>query len=80
MHFKNFYRMNLIWSSMAMTSVCQKWICIYQDCRNKGFMFTIKEVWDQVAAQKINFLTSEVVNGCPLPLSEKFHLVLTTYL
>ena len=53
---------------MAMISVCQKWICIYQDCRNKGFMFTIKEVWDQVAAQKINVLTSAVANGHLLPL------------
>ena len=35
---------------MAMTSVCQKSICIYQDCRNKRFMFTIKEVWDQVCS------------------------------
>ena len=31
---KNFYRMNLVQSSMAMTNVCQKSICIYQDCRN----------------------------------------------
>ena len=27
----------------------QKSICIYQDCRNKGFIFTIKMVWDQVS-------------------------------
>ena len=35
---------------MAMTSICQKSICIYQDCRNKGFMFTVKEVWDRVCS------------------------------
>ena len=48
---------------------CQKSICIYQDCRNKGLMFTIKEVWDQVCSP-INqfFLTSIVANGCPLSL------------
>ena len=37
---------NLFQSTIAMTSVCQKSICIYQDCRNKGFMPLIKEVWD----------------------------------
>ena len=31
-------------------------------------MFTIKEVWAEYAAQKINFLTSAVANGQPLPL------------
>ena len=35
---------------------------------HKGFMFTIKEVWTEYAAQKINFLTSTIANGCPLPL------------
>ena len=35
---------------MAMTNVCQKSICIHQDCRNNGFMFTIKEVWDRVCS------------------------------
>ena len=35
---------------MAMISVCQKSIGIYQDCRNKGFTFTIKEVWDRVCS------------------------------
>ena len=33
---------------MAMTNVCQKSVCIYQDYRNKGFMFAIKGVWDRV--------------------------------
>ena len=51
-----------------MTSVCQQLICIYQDCRNKGFMFTIKEVWDQVYSPENQFLTSAVANGHPLPL------------
>ena len=53
---------------LAMNSVYQKWICVYQDCGNKGFMFTIKEVWDRVAAQRINFLTSTVANGRRFPL------------
>ena len=35
---------------MVMTSVCQKSICIFQNCRNKGFMFTIKEVWHRVCS------------------------------
>ena len=48
---------------MAMTSVFQKLICIYQDCRNKGFMFTIEEVWDQVCS-----LENQFANGRPLPL------------
>ena len=55
---------------MAMTSVCQKWICIYQDCktfRTVG-LFTIKEVWDQVCSPENQFLTSAVANGHPLPL------------
>ena len=51
---------------MAMTSLCQKSICIYQDSRNKGFMFAIKEV-SKHAAQKINFLASAVANGRSLP-------------
>ena len=53
---------------MAMTSVCQKSICIYQDCRNKEFMFRVKEVWAEYAAQKINFLTLAVANGRTLLL------------
>ena len=55
MHFKKFYCGNLFLSSMAMTSLCQKSICIYQDCRNKAFMFTIKEVWDQVCSSENQF-------------------------
>ena len=68
MHFKNFYGVKLFQSSMAMTSVCQKAICIHQDCRNKGFMFIIKDVWDQVSSLENQFLTSAVENGCLLPL------------
>ena len=56
--------MNLIWSSMAMTIVCQKWICIYQDCRNKGFMFTVKEVWDQVCSPENQFFN---ISSCKWP-------------
>ena len=52
---------------MAMTSICQKSICIYQDCGNKEFMFTIKEVWDGVCSPENHFLTSAVANGRPLP-------------
>ena len=38
---------------MAMTNVCQKSICIYQDRSNKEFLFTVK----------VNLLTSAVANG-----------------
>ena len=40
----------------------------YQDCRNKGFMFTIKEVWDQVCSPENQFLASAVANDRSLPL------------
>ena len=53
---------------MAMTSVCQKSVCISKDCGNKGFMFTIKEVWDRACSPENKFLTSTVANGRPLPL------------
>ena len=29
-----------------MSKIHLRSICVYQDCRNKGFVFTIKEVWD----------------------------------
>ena len=63
---------------MAMTSVCQKLICIYQDCRNNRFMFTIKEVWDRVCSPENHFFNT---SSCKRPStsSEKFHLVLTRY-
>ena len=64
MHFEKFYCVNLFLSSMAMTSVCQKSICIYQDCRNKGFMFTIKEVWDQVCGPENQFFNN---SSCKWP-------------
>ena len=47
-----------------MTSVCQIWICIYQDCRNKGFIFTIKEVWDQVCSPENQFFN---ISSCKWP-------------
>ena len=47
-----------------MTSVCQKSICIHQDCRNKGFMFTIREVWDRVNSPENQFLN---VSSCKWP-------------
>ena len=50
--------MNLFLSSMAMTSVYQKSICIYPDCRNKGLMFTVKEVWDWVCSPENQFFNS----------------------
>ena len=49
---------------MAMTSVCQKSICIYQDCRNKEFMFTVKEVWDRVCSPENQFLN---IGSCEWP-------------
>ena len=63
---------------MTMTDVCQKWICIYHGCRNKGLYLQLKRSGTKYSAQKFNFLTSAVENGCPL-LSEKFHSVLTRY-
>ena len=53
---------------MAMTSVCQKSMCIYQDCRKKGLCLQLKRSGTKYAAQKINFLTSAVANGRSLPL------------
>ena len=47
-----------------MTRVCQKSICIYQDCRIKGFMFTIKEVWDQVCSPENQFFN---ISSCKWP-------------
>ena len=49
---------------MAMTSVCQKSICIYQDCRNKEFMFTVKEVWDRVCSPENQFFD---IGSCEWP-------------
>ena len=43
----------------------------------KGLCLQLKRSWAEYAVQKINFLTSTVSNG--LPLSEKFHLVLTWF-
>ena len=59
----------LLWHELiliidAMTSVYQKWICVYQDCRNKGFMFTIKEVWDRVCNPQNQFFN---INSCEWP-------------
>ena len=58
------YCINFIQSSMAMTSVYQKWICIYHDCVNKGFIFTIKEVWDQVCSPENEFFN---ISSCQWP-------------
>ena len=59
---------------MAMTGVCQKWICIYQDCRNKGFMFTIKEVWDQVCSPENQFFNISTCKMAVHFLSEIFNV------
>ena len=53
---------------MAMTSICQMWIYIYQGCRNKGLCLQLKRSGTKYPAQKINFLTSAIANGRPLPL------------
>ena len=47
-----------------MTSVCQKSICIYQDCRNKGFTFANKEVWDQVSSPENQLFN---ISSCKWP-------------
>ena len=60
---KNFMA-NLFQSSMAVTSVSQKSICICQDCKNKVFMFTIKEVWDRVRSPENQFFN---ISSCKWP-------------
>ena len=65
-----------------MTSVCQKSICIYQDCRNKGFTFTIKGVWDKACSPENQFFTSAIANGRRLSSSKvslDFDKVLMSY-
>ena len=47
-----------------MTSVCENSICICQDCRNKGFMFTIEEVWDPECSPENQFFN---INSCKWP-------------
>ena len=65
MHYKNFYRVNLFYSSaVAMTRICQRSICIHQDCRNKWFMFTMKEVWDRVSSPENQFFN---ISSCKWP-------------
>ena len=49
---------------MAMTSVCQKSICIHQDCRNEVLMFTIKEVWNRVSSPENQFFN---ISSCKWP-------------
>ena len=69
---QKFLSYDLILVNMAMASVCQKSICIYQDCGNKEFMFTIKEVCSP-ENQFFNIIMAVHF------LSEKLHLVLISY-
>ena len=64
---------------MAMTSICEKSICISQDSRNKGFMFTIKEVRDQVCSpenQCFNISSCKWLFTCGKALENLSELVL----
>ena len=63
---------------MATASVCQKSISFVRTVEIKGLCLQLKRSGTKHAAQKINFLTSTVANGRRLPLSEKFHLALTS--
>ena len=38
------YLHELILVIPSYEQLCQKLICIYQDCKDKGFIFTVKEV------------------------------------
>ena len=38
--------------------------CVYQYCRNQGFMFTIKEVWDRVYSKENQIFN---INSCKWP-------------
>ena len=58
---------------MAMTSVCQKSICIHQDCRNKEFMFTVKEVWDRVCSRENQFFN---IGSCEWPYTSSLKVSL----
>ena len=53
---------------MAMTSICQKSICVYQDCRKKGLCLQLKRSGTEYVAQKVNFLILAVANGRTLPV------------
>ena len=47
--------------TLVIHSYCQhmsKSICIYQDCASKGFMFTIKEVWNRVCSPENQFFNT----------------------
>ena len=57
---------------MAMTNVCQKSIFILQDCRNKAVFLQFKRSGTECAVQNVNFLTSPVANGRPLPPVKSF--------
>ena len=47
-----------------MTNLCQQSIRISKDCRNKGFMLTIKETWERVCSLKNQFFN---INSCKSP-------------
>ena len=57
----------------------KSWFAFIRNVEIKGLCLQLKRSGTKYAAQKINFLTSTVANGRALPLSEKFHLVLTRY-
>ena len=53
---------------MAMTTVCQSLFAFIRTVEIKGLCLQLKRSETEYAAQKINFLTSAVANGRPLPL------------
>ena len=53
---------------MAMTSVCQKSICIFRTVEIKSLSLQLKRSGTEYAAQEINFLILAVANGRTLLL------------
>ena len=72
-----FYGMNLFQSTVAMSGICQKSIPIYQDYRNKGFIFVIKEAWDRVGTPE-NYILNINSYKWTSTSSPKSFLVLTS--
>ena len=68
MHSKKFYRVNLFLSSMVRPAYVKSRFVFIRTVEIKGLCLQLKRSGTKYAAQKINFLTSAVANGRPLPL------------